>query len=179
MAKHEKTFVNLDKPYESNVIGLRGIIYFGVGVFLLVVITFGLMWFLQNVMEEQSIAEKDVASPMMMSEQERLPPEPRLQAAPGYQVESPQGHINLELKAPESEYRNLQVQWETMWANGQKDAKTGTVITLPTEEAKRVFLEQSAGKAQPNDQQKEETMKKSRSIISLSSSGRTASDVRR
>jgi hypothetical protein len=179
MAKHEKTFVDLDKPYETNVIGLRGIIYFAVCLFLLVVITFGLMWFLQNIMEEQSIAEKDVASPMMMNEQERLPPEPRLQGAPGFGVDGERGRVNLELKAPQSEYRNLQEQWETMWRDGQKDAKTGTVVTLPVEEAKRKFLEQSAGKPEPNAQQKEEVMKKSRAIVSLSSAGRTASDVRR
>ncbi len=179
MAKHEKTFVDLDKPYETNVIGLRGIIYFAVGLFLLVVITFGLMWFLQNIMEEQSIAVKDVASPMMMNEQERLPPEPRLQGAPGFGVDGERGRVNLELKAPQSEYRNLQEQWETMWRDGQKDAKTGTVVTLPVEEAKRKFLEQSAGKPDPNAQQKEEVMKKSRAIVSLSSAGRTASDVRR
>lgn len=179
MAKHEKTFVDLDKPYETNVIGMRGIIYFAVGLFLLVVITFGLMWFLQNVMEEQSIAEKDVVSPMMMNEQERLPPEPRLQGAPGFGVDDERGRINLELKAPQSEYRNLQVQWETMWRDGQKDAKTGTIVTLPIEAAKRKFLEQSAQKPQPNMQQDEEVMKKSRSIVSLSSAGRTASDVRR
>jgi hypothetical protein len=175
--KHEKTFVDYEKPYETNVIGLRGIIYFAVGLFLLVVITFGLMWFLQNVMEEQSIAEKDVASPMMMSDQERLPPEPRLQSAPGFGVESDRGFVNLELKAPQSEYRILQEQWEMMWANGQKDAKTGTVVTLPIEEAKQKFLEQNAEKAQPNAQQKDEIMRKSRSLVSLSSSGRTASDV--
>ncbi len=179
MAKHEKTFVNLDKPYETNVIGLRGIIYFAVGLFLLVVITFGLMWFLLNVMEEQSVAEKDTASPMMMNEQERLPPEPRLQAAPGFGVDTDRGRVNLELKAPQSEYRNLQEQWETMWRDGQKDEKTGTVVTMPIEEAKRKFLEQSAEKPQPNARQEEEVMKKSRSIVSLSSAGRTASDVRR
>ena len=177
--KHEKTFVDYDKPYETNVIGLRGIIYFAIGLFLLVVITFGLMWFLQNVMEEQSVAEKDVTPPMMMSDQERLPPEPRLQAAPGFGVESESGRVNLELKAPQSEYRNLQEQWETMWKDGQKDAKTGTVVTLPMEEAKEKFLEQSAAKMQPNAQQKEEAIKKSRSIVSLSSAGRTAADVRR
>ncbi len=177
--KHEKTFVDLDKPYETNVIGLRGIIYFAVGLFLLVVITFGLMLFLQNVMEDQSIAEKDVSSPMAMNPQERLPPEPRLQAAPGFGVESQSGRINLELKAPQSEYRNLQEQWETMWKDGQKDAKTGTVVTMPIEEAKQKFLEQSGEKPQPNSEQMGEILKKSRSIVSLSSAGRTAADVRR
>lgn len=179
MAKHEKTFVEYDKPYEHNVIGLRGIIYFAIGLFVLVVITFGLMWFLQNVMEEQSIAEKDVASPMMLNEQQRLPPEPRLQAAPGFGVESDRGRVNLELKAPQSEYRNLQEQWETVWSEGQKDAKTGMVVTMPLEEAKQKFLQQSGEKPQPNAQQMEDSMRKSRSIVSLSSAGRTASDVRR
>jgi len=50
--KHEKSFVDFDKTYETNVIGLRGIVYFGVGLFLLIVITFGLMLVLQNVMED-------------------------------------------------------------------------------------------------------------------------------
>ena len=179
MAKHENTFVDSNKAYEHNVIGMRGIIYFAVGLFLLVVITFGLMWFLQNVMEEQAIAEKDVSSPMMMNDRERLPPEPRLQGAPGFGVDSDRGRVNLELKAPQSEYRNLQEQWETMWRDGQKDARTGTVVTLPMEEAKRRFLEQSAAKPEPNAQQKEEVMRNSRALVSLSSAGRTASDVRR
>jgi hypothetical protein len=179
MAKHENTFVDSDKPYETNVIGMRGVIYFAVGLFLLIVITFGLMLFFQNIMEAQSIAEKDATPPMMMSDQERLPPEPRLQGAPGFEVESPQGRVNLELKAPQSEYRNLQEQWETLWKDGQKDAKTGTVITLPIEEAKKKFLEESAGKPQPNAEQGQKVLKDSRSIVSLSSAGRTASDVRR
>jgi hypothetical protein len=179
MAKHEETFIDVEKGYEHNVIGLRGIIYFAGGLFFLVVLTFGLMWVLQNLMEKQAIVEKDVSSPMMMSDTERLPPEPRLQAAPGFGVDSDRGRVNLELKAPQSEYRNLQEQWETMWRDGQKDAKTGMVATLPMEEAKRRFLEQSAAKPEPNAQQKEEVMKNSRALVSLSSSGRTASDVRR
>jgi len=114
-----------------------------------------------------------------MSKEERLPPEPRLQAAPGFGVDGPQGRINLELKAPQSEYRNLQDEWQTLWEEGQKDAKTGMVVTLPIEEAKRKFLEQSAGKPQPNAEQDGQVMKESRALVSLSSAGRTASDVRR
>lgn len=177
--KHEKTTAEFDKPYETNVIGLRGIIYFAVGLFLLIVITFGLMWFLQNVMEDQSVAEKDIKHPMAMSVRERLPPEPRLQAAPGFGVETSQGRVNLELKAPQSEYRNLREQWETMWAEGQRDEKTGTVVTLPTEEAKAKFLEQSHGKPSTNVEQELKTLRDSRAMVSLSSAGRTASDVRR
>ena len=97
--KHEKSFTDFDKPYEQNVIGMRGIVYFGVGLFLLIVVTFGLMWALQNVMEDNAKQEKDIKSPLALSEEERLPPAnvPHLQAAPGFGVDSPNGRVNLEL----------------------------------------------------------------------------------
>lgn len=175
--KHEKSFVDYDRAYETNLIGLRGIIYFGVGLFLLIVITFGLMYFLQNVMEDQARETKDNTNPMMMTERERLPPEPRLQAAPGFGVESERGRINLELQAPQSEYWELERQWQQQWANGQKDPKTGTVIALPIEEAKRKMLEQNV-KTRAGDQG-QKSLDESRSIVSYSSAGRTATDKRR
>ncbi len=177
MAKHEKTYVDFDKPYETNLIGLKGIIYFAGGLFLLIVVTFGLMFFLQNIMEEQAVASKDQKNPMTMNSEERLPPEPRLQGAPGFGVQSPQGYVNLELKAPQSEYRELHQQWEKVWAEGQKDPNTGTVISLPIDEAKDKLIQQNAQVAKNESEQKE--LEKSRSLVSLSSAGRLASDVRR
>jgi len=178
MAKHEKTFVDFDKPYETNIIGLRGVIYFSVGLFLLIVVTFGLMWFLQNVMEDDAM-EADIQNkrPMQMSARENLPPEPRLQSAPGYGVESERGRVNLELTAPQSEYRELERQWTELWNEGQKDSKTGTVVTLPMEEAKEKFL-QSNVKAN-NSEEGQNILKESRAIVSEASAGRTASIVRR
>ena len=175
--KHEKSFVNFEKPYENNIIGLRGVIYFAVGLFLLIVITFGLMFFLQNVFEHQSVETKDVRQPMTMTEQERLPPEPRLQAAPGFGVDSPQGRVNLELKAPQSEYREREREWETLWKYGQKDEKTGTVVTLPIEEAKERLLQQNV-KARTGEEA-DKILDESRSLVSYSSAGRTATDKRR
>ena len=180
MAKHEKTYVDFDKPYETNLVGLKGVIYFGVGLFLLIVITFGLMWFLSQIMEEQA-AERDQleSNPMAMSEADRLPPEPRLQAAPGFGVDSPQGRVNLELQAPQAEYRALHQQWEKVWAEGQKDPQSGTVVSLPIEQAKAKFLEQAAqanknGAQQPQGQN---AINESRTMYSSSSAGRTASVV--
>ena len=176
--KHEKSFVDYDRTYETNLIGLRGIIYFAVGLFLLIVITFGLMFFLQNVMEDQAKESKDETNPMMMTDRERLPPEPRLQAAPGYEVEGEQGgRVNLELRAPQSEYWELERQWEKQWAEGQKDQKTGTVITLPIEEAKQKLLQQNV-KAR-NDEQSQKSLDEAQRLPSYSSVGRTASDRRR
>ena len=174
--KHEKSFVDYDKTYEQNLIGLRGIIYFALGLFLLIVITFGLMWALQNVMADQAEESKASDNPMSMSDRERLPPEPRLQAAPGFGVESENGRVNMELSAPQSEYWELRRQWDLQLKEGQKDPKTGTVVTMPVDQAKEKYLQQqAAGAAQPTD----EVLQKSRLIVSDSSAGRAASEKRR
>lgn len=175
--KHEKSFVDYDRTYETNVIGMRGIVIFAVGLFVLIVVTFGLMLVLQNVMEDQAAETKDAKSPMMMSGRENLPPEPRLQGAPGFGMDSEQGRVNMELKAPQSEYREMERQWEKLWTEGQKDQKTGTVVTMPIDEAKRKFLEENM--KTPSGEPVENLMDESRSIVSYSSAGRTATDKRR
>lgn len=175
--KHEKSFVNYEKTYETNLIGMRGIVYFTIGLFLLIVISFALMWVLQNVMEDDAKQTKDSKNPMMMNEQERLPPEPRLQLAPGFGVDGDKGRVNLELKAPQAEYRQLEDEWRKLESEGQKDPRTGTVVTLPVEEAKKKFLEESA-KTKPSEQG-EKVLEESRSIVSQASAGRTATDKRR
>lgn len=175
--KHEKSFVDYDKPYEQNLIGLRGIIYFGIGLFLLIVVTFGLMWALQNVMEDDAVETKDKKSPLALNEQERLPPEPRLQAAPGFGVDGDKGRVNLELMAPQSEYRELHKQWEDLWKNGQKDEKTNTVVTLPIEDAKKRMLE--GNPKVRTGAETEKALDETQTYVSYSSSGRTRTDRRR
>jgi hypothetical protein len=178
--KHEKSFVDYDKPYEQNLIGMRGIIYFGVGLFLLIVVTFGLMWALQNVMEDEAAKSKDAKSPLALSEQEKLPPAegPRLQTAPGFGVSGPNGPVNLELKAPQSEYRELHKQWEELWENGQKDEKTNAFVSLPIDEAKKKLLADGGPKAKTGEEA-EKTLEETRTFVSYSSSGRTRTDRRR
>ena len=180
--RHEKTFVDYDKTYEQNIIGLKGIVYFGIGLLLLIVITFALMFFLINVMEDQSRKEKDEMLPMQREAMENnrdafLPPEPRLQVAPGFGVEGENGRVNLELRAPQSEWLELQKTWKSLLQNGQKDRKTGTVVTLPIEEAKQRLLQENV-KARPAEQG-QKALDESRSIISYSSAGRVANEKRR
>lgn len=175
--RHEKSYVDFEQPYERNIIGLRGIIYFGIGLFLLIVITFGLMLFLQNVLEEQAVTtDEENRNPMLMSERERLPPEPRLQAAPGFGVDSETGRVNLELKHPQAEWEVLQEQYKETWEKGEK-APDGTIVALPIDQAKQKFLEQKSGAAggAPN----QNIIDEARSIISDSSSGRVANERRR
>lgn len=176
--KHENTVQDFSKPYEENEIGLKGIFSFAIGLFLLIVITFGLMWAFLNVLKDQ--AKQDNAAernPMMMSEKERLPPEPRLQLAPGFGIDSDKGRVNLELMAPGAEYIEYKKQQEQLWERGRKDENTGMVTVMPIDQAKEKLLEQKVkAKSGP---EAEEFFKNSRGFISDSSAGRVASEKRR
>ena len=177
--KHETSFVDFDKGYEQNIIGLRGIIFFAGGLFLLVVITFGLMFFLESVMESQAAAtDKENLNPVMLSEKDRLPPEPRLQAAPGFKIQDPNGdEVNLELKKPGAEWEALQEINRQIWSKGQKTAD-GKVVTLPIDEAKKDYLAK-AGANGAGGRNQADMLEESRRFYSDGSSGRVASEKRR
>lgn len=170
--KHNDTAIDLNKPYEENEIQLKGIIGFAIGLVLLIVVTFGLMWALLNVLEDYA-AEGIVQNPVALRDRERLPPEPRLQSAPGWEIDTANGKINLELGDPRAEYWELSRDWKQLWEMGRKDAATGTVIALPINEAKQRVLSQ--GVKAKTGPEAEEAYKKSKMYISDTSSGRIAS----
>jgi hypothetical protein len=172
--RHEKSFVDFEQPYEQNIIGLKGIVYFGVGLLILIIITFGLMWALLGVMIDQEAETAAPTHPLAMSEREKLPPEPRLQSAPGFEVATTTGKVNLELLAPQAEYNELRKDWESIWHNGVKDEKTGTVTVMPIEAAKERLLGQSI-KAR-NGADAERSFAESTLYFSDSSAGRVASE---
>ncbi|MEO5857359.1 MAG: hypothetical protein ABIR33_00265 [Pyrinomonadaceae bacterium] len=175
--KHEESFVDFEKPYEQNVIGFQGIVYFAIGLFLLIVITFGLMWALLGVFEDQAKIEKGSNNPMLQSEKERLPAEPRIQGAPGFGVDGPNGRVNLELTAPQSEWRELQKQYTEVWSKGKVDKATGAVSSLPIEEAKKMLLERKVKAKSGADAEK--LFAESKLRFSDASSGRVATDRKR
>lgn len=175
--KHSDTAVDLNIAYEQNEIQLKGIFGFAIGLFLLIVITFALMWALLNVLKDYSAENAGPANPMVMSDKERLPPEPRLQGAPGFGVESDKGKISMELGAPQAEYRELKKQWDDLLEHGQKDKRTGVVSMMPISEAKEKFLSQNVKAKSGPDAEK--FLKDSRTYFSDASSGRMASETRR
>lgn len=176
--KHGNDLTGLDKPYEENEIRLRGIIGFAIGMFLMIVVTFALMWAFLNVLKEKAKEDNaEARNPMAMSEKEHLPPEPRLQLAPGFGIESENGRVNLELQAPSAEYRELRKQWEEIWKNGRKDETTGVMTIMPVEMAKQKFLAQNV--KTKSGAEAEQLYKNSRSYVSDSSAGRLASEKRR
>jgi hypothetical protein len=171
---------NLNKTYEDNDIKLRGIIGFGTFLLALIVITFVLMFILQFKILQPQFDETDKVGPMAMKPLERLPPEPRLQAAPGFGVDGPDGRINLELQKPQSEYIELQKIWKDIEENGQKvvgkDGKE-SVTVMPMSEAKAKLLEQGLPSRPAEEAAK--ASNDAKNIYSQSSAGRMATEVRK
>lgn len=148
MGSHgKKVEIDTSKGYEKNEIQLRGIIMTSIALFFTCVVSFFLMYVLQNELEKYWIEEETkAASPMDLKPEERLPPEPRLQAAPGFGVEDPinKKRINLELKRPQAEWEELSKIWAVEEKEGQKIDQNGQkiAVTLPVEEAKKQLLSQ-------------------------------------
>lgn len=136
---------NIDVTHEASDVSVEGILKFVVGLTLMTAAVCVLMWALFKLLDSQ-VVEKNVQAqpgPMAMTEKERLPPEPRLQSAPGFGVKLESGEtVNLELSAPQSEYWALKAQWEQVLANGKKD-QSGQQVAIPIDEAmKRLAADQ-------------------------------------
>lgn len=179
MASHgKKVEIDLSKGYEKNDIELKGIIITVIALFLTCVVSFWLMYVLQTQAEDYILqSEKQNANPMALNEKERLPPEPRLQAAPGFGVDSPtKGRINLELKHPQAEWQELQKMWAEEAEHGQKLVKDGkeTIITLPIAEAKKQLLAEGV-KSAPAVEGKNPVEEANAYVSSASAGRKTAS----
>jgi hypothetical protein len=104
---------NLDVTHEASDISVSGVLKFVAGLTVLTAVVFVLMWGLLRFMYAQETEKEPAPGPMAMSPQERLPPEPRLQAAPGFGVTLENGErVPLDKREPEAEYRLLREQWE-------------------------------------------------------------------
>ena len=171
MSNHGKTEIDPNATYESNVVGIKGIIYFGIGLFLLIVITFGLMWIFQFwVLEDQANQlDEQNRSPMSLNQEEMLPPEPRLQSAPGFGVDTQNGRVGLELAKPQAEYEVIKKEWDRLLKDGEK--KDGTMISMPIEEAKEKIISDKTIKS-ISEADGEKTLKESKAVVSGANSGR-------
>mgnify|MGYP000117870363 CR=1 FL=1 len=169
MSKHGNKEIDPDATYELNKVDVKGIVWFGAGLFLLIVITFGLMWAFQYwVLEDQAMqTDEQNRSPVSLTDEEKLPPEPRLQSAPGFGVDTENGRVGLELREPQAEWEEVRKEWDKMLKNGEK--KDGTVISMPIEEAKEKLLSEKSIKT---SSAAEKTLKETKSVVSGANSGR-------
>ena len=103
---------NLDVTHEASDVDVAGVLKFVIALSVLGVAVFVLMWAMFRFLNAQAEKEPN-PGPMAMKPEERLPPDPRLQAAKGFGVKLETGEwVNLENREPEAEYRVLREQWE-------------------------------------------------------------------
>jgi hypothetical protein len=132
---------NPDVTHEESDVNVRAILIFVAGLLFFGAIVHVLMWFMLKGLEQRVDSRTPPPAPMALTNEERLPPEPRLQVAPGWEVELADGQrVDLSRKQPGKEIELLGQQWNEVLEKGQKD-QHGQVVSIPIEEAKRQLLE--------------------------------------
>ena len=132
---------NVDVTHEMSDVDVKGILTFAVALTVMTVAVYLLMLLMFNVLNKQEVSKEQKPSPMALSDKERLPPEPRLQAAPGFGVDQRNGQrVDLSLRAPQEEYQVVHKQWEQVLNEGARD-QNGNIVGLPIDEAMKKVLE--------------------------------------
>lgn len=160
---------NPDVMHEESDVSVRGVGTFVGALAAGMVVVCVLMVGMYKAFEWQVRREeaREQRSPMARNEEERLPPEPRLQAARGFRsLDDPK--LNFELQHPQAEWEALQRKWEFELKNGgQSDPNTQT-RRIPIEDAKNMVLGQLTARQQPPGAQAQSGI----DIPSASSAGR-------
>ncbi|CAN5321277.1 hypothetical protein BH18ACI2_BH18ACI2_07110 [soil metagenome] len=161
---------NPDVAHEHTDVKVKPIAWFVFALFVFGLVVCGLMYGLFKVFESRAKADELQASPLARTGDERLPPEPRLQAAPGFGVTTDSGERrDLSLKEPQAEYRVVQEIWKReLTTYGWADEGTGRV-RVPIEDAMRMYLQRQA--QQPAQQQQGQSQTTGETTPSASSSG--------
>ena len=148
---------NVDVTHEASDVQVGSIAKFVLGLLVLTILTHIALWGLFLVFERREAAQEREAprSRMALSDKERLPPEPRLQGAPGFAEElekeikpattaepatSP-AHDSGKPKDPLWEIRALRKQWDHVLEHGPTD-EHGQRFGMPIEQAKEEVLKQ-------------------------------------
>ena len=161
---------NIDVTHEVSDVYLGGIARFVLALVILMLVSFIVVWAMFRTLKSRST--EPPPSPMALNEQERLPPEPRLQGAPGFaeqldkstqkkteqRVLSPA--ISANAPAPKGrtwEILVLREQWEDVLKNGPAD-QNGQRYGMPIEQAKAEVLKQLAAQQQKTFGSKQEAV---------------------
>jgi hypothetical protein len=125
---------NVEVTHEPSDVSVNGVLTFVVVLTIATATVCLGMWLLFRYFNAQA-AKAPRPGPMALTQQERLPPEPRLQAAPGFELGLEDGRtIKLEKREPQAEYTFLRQQWEENLKTGLKD-QSGKVVGMPIDAA--------------------------------------------
>ena len=125
---------NEEVTHERSDVSVQGVVVFCVVLGISIAIVSLGVWIMFRYFNAQE-AKAPPPGPMALSSSERLPPEPRLQAAPGFGATLDNGErVKLENQAPQAEYKVLREQWEKELHGELKD-KSGNVVGMPIDAA--------------------------------------------
>ena len=138
---------NVDVTHEVSDVYIAGSARFAVGLSILMIASFVLVWGMFRVFDSR--IKEPQRSPMALSDKERLPPEPRLQGAPGFgeglektaTTESGEMGAGNQPKSPLWEIKAVRDQWNDVLEHGPVD-KDGKRYGMPIERAKEEILKQ-------------------------------------
>ena len=139
---------NVDVTHEVSDVYISGITKFVVALSILMIASFFIMWAMFRTFESR--VKEPPRSPMALTGKDRLPPEPRLQGAPGF-GEGLEKNANAGKskaagspeppKNPLWEIKAERDQWNDVLENGPVD-QSGKRYGMPIEKAKQEILKQ-------------------------------------
>jgi len=146
---------NPDVAHEESDVAVRPLLWFVGGLTLFTIITCVAMLLLFMFFQGREEAEELAPSPLARQGAERLPPEPRLQLAPGWEVEANGKRQDLSygtqtnyVPQPWSEWILVNEEWQReLKEYGWADQQAGTA-RIPVDRAIDLYLERRA-KQQP------------------------------
>jgi hypothetical protein len=180
MAKHEKLHVtetpdtshikNIDVTHEKSDVDVGSIAKFVIALLVLTIATHIALWGMFRMLQKYETEKEQTEhrSPLAPTADERRPPEPRLQSAPGFaqslEKAAPGQHEERQIptankgfdtpKDPLWEIRALRKQWDHVLEHGPTD-EHGQRFGMPIEKAKEEVLKQLAQKSQSADGRKQ------------------------
>lgn len=172
---------NVDVAHEESDVAVGPIAKFVVALFIFAVVICVSMLLLFNFFERRARQSERRPSPLARRGAETLPPEPRLQAAPGFGVDVPgEDRRSLELREPQSEMKVVREIWHReLTTYGWADESAGTV-RIPIDRAMQMYLERQRQKAQQGPAQQQQQQQQmpaappqNEQTPAASSSGRT------
>ncbi|MBA3242054.1 MAG: hypothetical protein H0T60_12575 [Acidobacteria bacterium] len=154
---------NPDVAHEHTDVPVSPVLKFVAGLVVFGIVTMIAMYLMFLFFQRREQAAERRPSPLARQGEERLPPEPRLQLAPGFGVTTedgkrvslaydPAGETSV-VPQPQSEYWTVRDEWtQKLNGYGWVDEQAGTV-RVPIDEAMRVYLQRQQAKSQGQQQQ--------------------------
>ncbi len=133
---------NVDVTHELSDVNVGVLLKFVGALTIMTIVVYILMLILFNFLNAKETRNEPPAGPMAMTEQESLPPEPRLQLAPGFGVKLENGQwVSLEKREPQGEYHVVREQWERDLKCNEADQGRNPGC-VPIDQAMQKLLEQ-------------------------------------